>query len=359
MVKQLDVAVIGTGWCGGIRAEACARHPLVDQLHIAETNPARRAEMEELTNPATSTDDWESLLAVDGLEAALISATPETTHYPMAKAALEAGLHVLLEKPIALALEEADDLIETAESRGLKFTIGYSQRFNPKQAFARRSVRDGSVGDLRHVLVTRHVGRRLGAKIGNRIKLSPAAMEATHDIDFAFWCLEPRRPVRVYSQMAWGVRKETVGLADSQVVMVTMDDGAVVTVNAGMALPAGGYPNAATTWIELVGTSGTVMIDDTHKDIVHNTSTDGVHFPLSTMPGEYVEATYAGPMERETIHFLEAVANDTEVMVKPRDARLVMEVYMAADLSADLNEVVELPLTAEAQGLALAASIKQ
>ena len=77
------------------------------------------------------------------------------------------------------------------------------------------------------------------------------------------------------------------------------------------------------------------------------------------MPGEYVEATYAGPMERETIHFLEAVANDTDVMVKPRDARLVMEVYMAADLSSDLNEVVELPLTPDNQGLALAASLKQ
>ena len=359
MVKQLNVGVIGTGWCGGIRAVACARHALVDRLHIAETNPARRTEVEQLVNPSTSTEDWEALLEIDDLDAVMISATPETTHYPMARAALEAGLHVLLEKPIALALEEADELIDLADLQGVKFTIGYSQRFNPKQSFARRSVRDGSVGDLRHVLITRHVGRRLGAKIGNRIKLSPAAMEATHDIDFAFWCLQPRRPVRVYSQMAWGVRRETVGLPDSQVMIVTMDDGAVVTVNAGMALPAGGYPNAATTWIELVGTDGTVMIDDTHKEIVHNTSTDGVQFPLSTMPGEYVESTYAGPMERETTHFLEAIANDTEVMVEARDARLVMEVYMAADLSADLNEVVELPLSAEAQGLALAASIKQ
>ncbi len=359
MVKQLNVGVIGTGWCGGIRAVACSRHALVGSLHIAETNPGRRAEMEQLVDPATSTDDWESILGIDGLDAVMISATPETTHYPMARAALEAGLHVLLEKPIALALEEADELIDIAESSNLKFTIGYSQRFNPKQSFARRSVRDGSIGDLRHVLITRHIGRQLGAKIGNRIKLSPAAMEATHDIDFAFWCLKPRRPVRVYSQMAWGVRSETVGLADSQVMIVTMDDGAVVTVNAGMALPAGGYPNAATTWIELVGTSGTVMIDDTHKDIVHNTSDAGVRFPLSTMPGEYVESTYAGPMERETTHFLEAVANDSEVMVDARDARLVMEVYMAADLSADLNEVVELPLSADQQGLALAASIKQ
>ena len=271
-----------------------ANSPLVADLHIAEIDPGRKAEVEELTNPTSSTDDWEALLGIAGLDAVMISATPETTHYPMTKAALDAGLHVLLEKPMALSLEEADDLIETAEANDLKFTIGYSQRFNDKQSFVKRSVADGSIGDPTHVLVTRHIGRSLGAKIGNRIKLSPAAMEATHDIDFALWCLEPRRPVRVYSQMAWGVRKDTLGLPDSQVMIVTMDDGVVVTINAGMSLPAGGYPNAATTWIELVGTDGTVLVDDSHRDIVHNTSDKGVQFPLSTMPGEYVESTYAG-----------------------------------------------------------------
>jgi predicted dehydrogenase len=357
-MNELNVGVIGTGWCGGIRAVACANSPLVADLHIAEINPERRAEVEALTDPSSSTDDWGALLGIDGLDAVMISATPETTHYPMTKAALDAGLHVLLEKPMALSLEEADDLIETAESNDLKFTIGYSQRFNDKQSFVKRSVADGSIGDPTHVLVTRHIGRSLGAKIGNRIKLSPAAMEATHDIDFALWCLEPRRPVRVYSQMAWGVRKDTLGLPDSQVMIVTMDDGVVVTINAGMSLPAGGYPNAATTWIELVGTDGTVLVDDSHRDIVHNTSDKGVQFPLSTMPGEYVEAMYSGPMERETLHFLEAVAYDRPVMVEPRLARVAMEVYMAADLSADLNEVVELPLSPDQQGLALAASMK-
>ena len=71
---------------------------------------------------------------------------------------------------------------------------------------------------------------------------------------------------------------------------------------------------------------------------------DGVRFPLSTMPGEYVDHVFAGPMERETTHFLEAVAHDRPVLVDPRLARQTMEVYLAADLSAARNEVVELPL---------------
>jgi len=65
---------------------------------------------------------------------------------------------------------------------------------------------------------------------------------------------------------------------------------------------------------------------------------------MSTMPGERVDHTYAGPMAAETIHFLEAVVLDRPVMVTPEHARRVMEVYMAADLSAESNQPVALPI---------------
>jgi myo-inositol 2-dehydrogenase/D-chiro-inositol 1-dehydrogenase len=65
---------------------------------------------------------------------------------------------------------------------------------------------------------------------------------------------------------------------------------------------------------------------------------------MSTMPGEPVDHTYAGPMAAETLHFLEAVVYDRPVMVTPEHARMVMEVYIAADLSAERNEPVPLPL---------------
>jgi predicted dehydrogenase len=342
-MEQLSVGVIGTGWCGGIRAVAAAGSALVGDLHLAEIDPDRLEEVRAMTDPVTATTDWEELVADPGIQALMISATPETTHYPMAKAALESGKHVLVEKPVAITLAEADELIGIAESRGLKFTVGYSQRFNTKQALAKRSVNDGSLGDPVSVLVSRHIARSLGAKIGSRTKLSPAAMEATHDIDFALWCLEPRRPVRVYSQVAWGARKEAHGVPDTQYITITMDDGVVVSIGAGWSLPPG-YPNFASTWIEFIGTDGALLMDASHKDIIMNTMEDGVRFPLSTMPGEYVDHVYAGPMERETLHFLEAVAYDRDVMVDPRLARVTMEIYMAADLSAERNQVVELPL---------------
>jgi len=73
------------------------------------------------------------------------------------------------------------------------------------------------------------------------------------------------------------------------------------------------------------------------------------------MPGEFVEHTYAGAMAGETVHFLEAVARGRPVLVTPEHARMVMELYIAADLSAESNQPVDLPLPAKGKSLEKAA----
>src|SRR3990172_8786165 len=226
-VKQINVGIIGTGWCGGIRAETCAANPLVRNLHLAEIRPERLAEVAKATNARTVTADYRDLLKIGEIDAYYISATPEHLHYPMAKECLLAGKHVFLEKPIALELHEADELIAIARKNALKFTIGYSQRFNPKFAYVRKCATDGTLGKPVSALVSRHIGRSLGKKITGRSKLSPAAMEATHDLDFVLWCLEPAKPVRVYSQVNYGAMKAATGadVPDTQYITVTMDNG--------------------------------------------------------------------------------------------------------------------------------------
>jgi scyllo-inositol 2-dehydrogenase (NAD+) len=352
-MKPISVAVIGTGWCGGIRAETLAKHPLVKSLHIAEIRRERLDELNAKLKPASATTDYKPLLGNRDIEAVYISATPESTHYPIARDALAAGKHVFLEKPIAMTLAEADELISTAKAKGSKFTIGYSQRFNPKYAYVRKCIRDATIGKPVTALVSRHITRMLGTKISGRSKLSPAAMEATHDLDFVFWCLEPAKPVRVYSQQNYGAMRAMSGgdVPDQQWVMVTLDNGISVVVGGGWSLPLG-YPNFSTTWIEMIGTDGAVMVDDSHRDVVVNTVQKGLQLPMSTMPGEYVDHTYAGAMAPETVHFLEAVVYDREVMVEPEHARMVMEVYIAADLSAQRNEPITLPLKASLRAAA-------
>jgi scyllo-inositol 2-dehydrogenase (NAD+) len=340
-MKLVSIGIIGTGWCGGIRAETCAASPYVSALHLAEIRPERLMEVAGKTKPVTTTSDYRTLLGDPKIDAIIISATPETTHYPMAKESLLAGKHVFLEKPIALELSEADELIELARSRQLLFTIGYSQRFNPKFAYVKRSIDDGTIGQPVSALVSRHITRNLGNKIGGRIKLSPAAMEATHDIDFVLWCFTPRRPVRVYAQEVRKIMQATHNVPDCVWIIVTLDDGCVFTIGAGWVLPPA-YPNFSSTWIEMVGTEGSIMVDDTHRDVSLNTMKRGIEFPISTMPGEKVDHVYAGPMEAETIHFLECVVKGRQPLVTAEHARVVMQVYQAADKSAEEGRPIEI-----------------
>lgn len=340
-MRKINVGVIGTGWCGGIRAVASAASPWVNELHIAEIREERLKEVAAATKPVTATTDYKTLLKDASIDAVMISTTPEPTHFPIAKESMLAGKHVFLEKPIALELAEADELIALAKKNNLLFTIGYSQRFNPKFAYVKRSIEDGTIGQPVSALVSRHITRNLGKKIGGRVKLSPAAMEATHDIDFVLWCLAPRKPIRVYAQEVKKIMGAQYNVPDCVWMIVTMDDGVVFTIGAGWVLPPA-YPNFSSTWIEFVGTEGATMVDDTHRDVYTTTMKGGIQFPISSMPGEKVNHVYAGPMENETLHFLECVVLGKQPLVTPEQARLAMQLYQAADLSAETNRPVEL-----------------
>ena len=347
VVDLLEAAVIGTGWCGGIRAETLSRSALCKKLHVCEIRPDRLAEVKALTNPATATLDYQDIVRNPAISVVYVCTTPEPTHFPITRDCLRAGKHVLLEKPIAMELFEADELIATAKRNRVKFTIGYSQRFNPKLAYARAKIADGTLGRPVSVMASRHLSRNLGKRIAGRVRLSPAAMESTHDLDLAFWLLEPAKPVRVYAQGAYGYMQSINGSYDIMWAVVTMDNGALVAIGGGWNLPPS-YPNFCSTWIEITGTEGSLFLDDTNRDNWLNTVEGGTRFPMSTMPGEQVDHVFAGEMGPETLHFLEAVMLDRPVMVSPQSARAVMECYIAADLSAETGAPVELPMNNEA-----------
>ena len=142
-----------------------SRTALVDKLHLCEIRPDRLAEVKALYKPATATLDYSDIINNPNISVVYISTTPEANHYPIARDCLKGGKNVMLEKPIALELWEADELIMLAKRNNLKFTIGYSQRFNTKIAYAKKKITDGTLGKVVSVLVSRHLSRALGKKI--------------------------------------------------------------------------------------------------------------------------------------------------------------------------------------------------
>jgi predicted dehydrogenase len=339
----IEIGIIGVGWCGGIRAIAAGDNPQISKLHICDIKADRLAEVKGLSKPATITLDYREILANPAVKMVMISTTPENTHYPICRDALLAGKHVLVEKPIAQTKSEADELIALAEKKGLLLTVGYSQRFNPRVAYIKKSIEEGLIGEPVTALSSRNISADLGSKVLGRTKLSLAAMEATHDLDFLLWCLAPRKPVRVFSQVSakW-MGKKHAGAPDHQWIMVTLDDGTTVTVGAGAILPPG-HPNYCQTYMQVIGTEGTLTVDDSHTEVTLNTRKNGIRYPMSTMPGEFVNHVFEGPMANETHYFIDCCTRGKPLMVKASEARQVMDVYMAADLSAERNEPIALP----------------
>ncbi|HWU39149.1 MAG TPA: Gfo/Idh/MocA family oxidoreductase, partial [Candidatus Acidoferrum sp.] len=68
-MQSIQVGIIGTGWCGGIRAQTCAEHPLVQGLHLAEIRPDRLAEVAKATGARTATSDYRELLRISEIDA--------------------------------------------------------------------------------------------------------------------------------------------------------------------------------------------------------------------------------------------------------------------------------------------------
>ena len=126
-MTDLRFGVIGVGRLGGAHARILGEIPDVDLVGVHDSDPDRAREVAQTVGTRHFGQSDELFSAVD----AVIVAVTTSAHHPVTKAALEAGCHVLVEKPLTSSLEEADDLVDLAEARGLFLGVGHVERFNP------------------------------------------------------------------------------------------------------------------------------------------------------------------------------------------------------------------------------------
>ncbi len=158
----LDVAVIGAGVMGRYHANVYAALPDAVLVGIVEPNPQRRAEAAERYG-CPCHPDLESLLRAGPVHAASV-ASPTSTHFDLTRRLLEAGVHVLVEKPVATAVAQARELVRLSRSSGLVLQVGHITRFfraveqlraevrSPYLIEARRLTPNGRISDVGVVL---------------------------------------------------------------------------------------------------------------------------------------------------------------------------------------------------------------
>ena len=146
-MRKLKTAIIGTGFMGKVHAEGVRRLGNVEIAGVAASSDSKAKAFGESIGVERTTGDYKTLLADKTIEAVHVL-TPNVLHYPMCKEALQAGKHVLCEKPFTMSAVEARDLVKLAKKKGLANCIEHNLRYYPVVQQIRRMIEGGELGEI-------------------------------------------------------------------------------------------------------------------------------------------------------------------------------------------------------------------
>src|SRR5215470_6551645 len=357
---RIGLAIVGAGRVGLFRGQVAARHPQVDFIGIAEVRPDRAKRVADQIGADFVTADYRELLARPEITAAIIS-TDEHLHVGPILAAVDRGLALLIEKPLATELAESERVLKAIRASGVDAVVGYTQRFRRRWLAAKEKVRTGALGDVTLVTSRAFMNRLVALDNYKRTKdpskISPMVISGTHALDIVMWCMEAKTPVECYARSIDKVLGPQYGGIDATAGMIMFSDGSVYHLNISWALPVT-WPGAVYSLeIGMTGTEGVLTIDDTHRDMVLAVSApqnEGyapderrlVDFMGSYPPGDMALGELRGPMRDETDSWLNRIA-----LGLPTQAATAAEAHnrlmltKALDVSAKRKQPVKLPLT--------------
>lgn len=149
--KKARVAVIGAGWWSTTaHIPSLQQNPHAELVALCDRSREALERATTAFGPMTTYTDCQGMLAAEALDGAVI-ATNHSSHYELAKACLEAGLHVLLEKPMVLRAAHAHELMKLAQAHGRELIVGYPWHFTELTRRARDILRSGELGPIQFV----------------------------------------------------------------------------------------------------------------------------------------------------------------------------------------------------------------
>jgi UDP-N-acetylglucosamine 3-dehydrogenase len=344
--RQIKVGLVGCGNIGaGGHLPAYGRIPEAELVAVCDA-------VEELAHAAaersgaTAYTVHQRLLEREDIEVVDLC-VPTCLHGRLAVEAMQAGKHVLCEKPMAHSLEAANAMIEVAAQNGLKLMIGQVRRFDHRYTSIKEQLDAGRVG--RPVFIWRAERQFLpfpprawqwDPKRGGGVILDIGV----HVTDLFRWYLG-QEAVEVYA-VARSVRQaaRAAGSFDHAFITCKFSGGEVGFAETSWAYPQG-FGGALYAQLDVVGTQGKIQYADKDTNpMLTYTAEKGHELPRYF---RFMSATeYA--FEEEIRHFVRCILDDREPAVSPQDARAALEMALAAQRSAEAGKPVHLPSQEEA-----------
>ena len=357
-IKEIGVAIIGSGRMGELRAHLAANHPGVRFVACADNDAARARSVAEKVGAQFYSDNNLDVISHPEVDAVIVS-TPNFAHLEPVLQAIEMGKAVLCEKPIGLALDDANQIMEAIERYQGNVRFGYSRRYKERYLRAKEQVAQGRLGRIvgGHARAYNLRSQARG-KRGLKIVESPVVTSLTYYIDLMCWFLEGNPVVEVYAQGNHSGRDDGVsdGVNELTWAILTCADGAVVSAGICYGLPEQYPSRGLSSRVELLGSEGVLMIDGDNTDEILYTEKGVPHvhlanqdanmlFPGSSTPGSWAVGDFWGPLATETRAWLDYLTTGRPcVLATADDARRNLEISLAIQRSEQCGEKVRLPI---------------
>jgi myo-inositol 2-dehydrogenase/D-chiro-inositol 1-dehydrogenase len=180
------LAVVGCGTVGRIRSVLAREHPAVDWLGLCDIDEGAAHALAEDTNADFVTTDLDELLSREEVTAVVV-ATAENEHVTPIMSAVDLGVPLFIEKPLATDPVESARVLSIIEDAGIDAVIGYTQRFRRRFQTVKQRLRDGQIGDVTSVVTRAFMNRMVPdatlRKTSERSNLTPMVVSGTHSLD--------------------------------------------------------------------------------------------------------------------------------------------------------------------------------
>jgi UDP-N-acetylglucosamine 3-dehydrogenase len=332
-MKKLKVAVIGLGVMGQQHAKIYAEMPHAELVAVHDLNHdyAKRIAQQFAIKAIKNLHQ----LLVDPEIDAVSICTSDDQHREIAFQACEQGKAILLEKPLADTMEDAQAIVEKAEETQARLMVGHTLRWDPRYYLAREAVRAGRVGEVIHLHARRNNSYQNGKRLQGRT--SVAMFLGVHDIDAIEWITGDR----IVEVSAVEVRKRLreYNVADAIITTLRLASGAIGSYETSWVLPDNHVD--LDSKLDITGTEGVLNIDILEQNIRLYGKGEKVTYP-DTMYGIDLYGRRTGILREEITSFVDSVLNGLPFPITVHEAFRAVRIVQAIEQSAILGQPIKI-----------------
>ncbi|MBD1383003.1 Gfo/Idh/MocA family protein [Metabacillus arenae] len=337
---MINYAIVGCGHIAKKHAEAIKKAEDSKLLAVCDTDPDRMTYFKEEYGADTYTD-LDKMLKVEDIQVLNIC-TPSGVHAPLAVKAAKAKKHLVVEKPIALKIEDADAIIEACKDNGVKLAVVHPNRFRPVMMELRKLMDDGLLGKLSHANVAVRWNRNQeyydqASWRGTKEFDGGVLMnQAIHNLDLMLWFMGEVE--EVFSMDATRLRK--IEAEDVSTGVVRFTNGALGVVEAATTI----YPKNLEETISIFGENGTIKIGGVTATKIEHMNIEGLSEEIvNDLKAKIDENPMGKPGHQWIIEDMTvSITEDKEPIVTGEDGKRALQLVLSFYESAEKNQPVEI-----------------